>query len=206
MAVSQPKSDERRGKVSYEEFLRVCDEDTLAEWVDGEVVMTSPASNRHQAITDFLLKVLGVYVEQRDLGRVISAPFQMKTGPTLAGREPDVLFITQQNLVRLKDTYLEGPADLVVEVVSPESRLRDRGEKMAEYELGRVQEYWIVDPDKRQADFYVLGDDGRYERRKPDAQGIYRSAVVPGFWVDEQWLWNDPPPKTLSVLRQLGVV
>jgi Uma2 family endonuclease len=182
-----------------------CHEDTLAEWVDGEVVMTSPASKRQQTVTGFLLRILSVYPEQRELGRVLPAPFQMKTGPDLAGREPDVLFVAEPHLARLKDVYLDGPADLVVEVVSPESRLRDRGEKLAEYELGGVQEYWIVDPDKRQADFYVLGDDGRYERRKPDAQGIYRSAVVPGFWVDEQWLWNDPPPKTLSVLRQLGI-
>jgi len=206
MAIAQPKADEAVGKLSYEEFLQACDEDTLAEWVNGEVVMTSPASNRHQSISDFLLIILSLYVEQGAVGRVISAPFQMKTGPDLGGREPDVLFVAEVHLARLKDTYLDGPADLVVEVVSPESRLRDRGEKLAEYELGGVREYWIIDPDKRQVDLFLLGEDGRYERRKPDAQGIYHSAVVPGFWIDEQWLWADPPPKTLGVLRQLGVV
>lgn len=206
MALSQPKRSEEVQKVSYEEFLRACDEDTLAEWVNGEIVMTSPASRRHQGIVDFLVGVLGAYVQQRELGHVISAPFQMKTGPDLGGREPDVLFIQLDHLSRLRDTYLDGPADLVVEVVSPESRLRDRGEKLAEYELGGVREYWIIDPDKRQVDLFLLGEDGRYERRKPDAQGIYHSTVVPGFWIDAQWLWADPPPKTLSVLRQLGVV
>jgi MFS family permease len=59
MALSQPSRNQPADKISYEEFLRVCDEDTLAEWVDGEVVMTSPASNRHQAITSFLLKRWG---------------------------------------------------------------------------------------------------------------------------------------------------
>ncbi len=116
-----------------------------------------------------------------------------------------MLFVAQEHLGRLKDTYLDGPADLVVEVVSRESRMRDRGEKLAEYEMGGVREYWIIDPDKRQADVYVLGEDGRYERRKLE-QGVYHSTVVAGFWIKEEWLWSDPPPKTLSVLKELGVV
>jgi Uma2 family endonuclease len=206
MAWSQPRRNEQVDRITYEEFLRACDEDTLAEWVDGEVVMTSPASNRHQAITGFLLKILDVYVEQRELGWVIVAPFQMKTAPHLSGREPDVLFIAREHLDRLKDAYLDGPADLVIEVVSPDSRLCDRGEKLGEYEMGGVREYWIIDPDTRQADFHVLGNDKRFERRRPDAEGVYHSAVVSGFWVKEGWLWADPPPKTLAVLRELGVV
>jgi Uma2 family endonuclease len=48
------------------------------------------------------------------------------------------------------------PADLAVEIVPTESRLRDRGQKLAEYEMGGVREYWIIDPERRQAAFYVL--------------------------------------------------
>jgi Uma2 family endonuclease len=136
-------------RMSYEEFLDWCDEDTLAEWVDGQVIMTSPASFRHQEIVDFLVQTLGIYVQEQQLGRIISAPFQMKLSASRSGREPDVLFITQAHLDRLKGTYLDGPADLAVEVVSPESRLRDRGEKLAEYEMGGVWEYWIIDPEQR---------------------------------------------------------
>jgi Uma2 family endonuclease len=206
MPESLARAGERPRKISYQEFLESCDEDTLAEWVDGDVVMASPASRRHQTISDFVLTVLGVYVEQRDLGVVISAPFQMKTGPHLGGREPDVLFVARENLGRLKQTYLDGPADLVVEVVSPESRLRDRGEKLAEYEMGGVREYWIIDAEKQQADFFVLAADGRYERQRTDAQGVYRSLVVSGFWLNERWFWQEPPPKALGVLRELGVL
>jgi Uma2 family endonuclease len=192
--------------MSYEEFLDWCDEDTLAEWVDGQVVMTSPASYRHQIVADFLLKTLGVYVEHRGLGLVISAPFQMKLSAAHSGREPDLLFITQEHLGRFKGTYLDGPADLAIEVVSPESRLRDRGEKLAEYEMGGVREYWIIDPEQDRVDYYVLATDGRYERRRADTQGVYRSEVVSGFWLKEEWLWQDPPPHTLTVLRELKVV
>ena len=193
-------------KLTYEEFLTWCDEDTWAEWVDGEVVVLSPASARHQQLVDFLVQTLGVYVQAKGLGLLLSAPFQMKTGPDLPGREPDLLFVARENLGRLKDRYLEGPADLVVEVVSPESRLRDRGEKFAEYEAGGVREYWLVDPEARQADFYVLGPDNRYDRRRADAAGIYRSQVVEGLWVRPEWLWQDPLPPVLAVLRELGLL
>jgi Uma2 family endonuclease len=54
-------------KLSYEEFQAWADEDTLAEWVDGEVVMTSPAARKHQEIVVFLERLIGLYAEYRAL-------------------------------------------------------------------------------------------------------------------------------------------
>ena len=206
MATAPAKVEPQKSKMTYEAFLDWCEEDTLAEWVDGEIVMTSPASRVHQDLGGFLAAVLRAYVEERGIGQVFTPPFQMKTGPDLPGREPDLLFVTKKTLKRLKPTYLDGPADLVVEIVSPDSRLRDRGEKLAEYEAGGVREYWVLDPIDRRGDFYVRAADGRYERKRPDDHGIYRSEVVAGFWLRERWLWKDPLPKVLSILRELGVV
>ncbi len=187
-------------KLSYEEFLKLYDEDTRAEWVDEEVILLSPASNRHQDLSDFLTAILRAYVEAKQLGAVRSAPFQMKLG--LSGREPDLLFIAKEHLERLKENYLDGPADLVIEIISPESRLRDRGEKLAEYELAGVREYWLLDPSERRADFYILGDDGRYDRRRPQ-EGRYRSEALSGFELDTNWLWSEPLPPVLGVLKEL---
>ena len=192
--------------MSYEEFLDWCDEDTLAEWVDGEVIMASRASLVHQTLIGFLLNVLEIYVEQRELGQIIAAPFQMKIGPELPGREPDLLFIARENLGRLKGVYLDGPADLAIEVVSSGSRLRDRGETLAEYEIGGVREYWVIDPEERRVDFYVLAADGRYERRRTEEDGICPSEVITDFRLRESWLWQQPLPKALSALKELGVV
>jgi Uma2 family endonuclease len=161
-------------KMTYEEFLAWADEDTLAEWVDGEVVMYSPASKQHQDITSFLYEVIRAYVQSRRLGEIIQAPFQMKLE---YGREPDLLFVAQEHLERLKETYLDGPADLAVEIVSPESLDRDRGAKFAEYEAGGVSEYWLLDPLRRWAEFYRLGEEGRYSASPgPDCQGGYRGS------------------------------
>lgn len=194
-------------KLSFEGFLEWLDEDTWAEWVDGEVIMLSPASERHQDIRGFLEAILTIYAQERGLGRVLGAPFLMRLSEEMRrGREPDLLFVAKENLGRLKRTYLDGPADLVVEIVSPESRLRDRGEKFAEYEMGGVKEYWLIDPEERRADFYVLGADGRYMRRLPDAQGIFRSEVIGGLWMRTDWLWQEPLPPVLEMLRELKLI
>jgi len=189
-------------KMTYEEFLAWADEDTLAEWVDGKVVIYSPASKRHQNIADFLLKVMGTYVESHDLGMVISAPFQMKLEH---GREPDVLFVTSEHLDRLKETYLDGPADLVVEIVFPDTMGRDRGDKFYEYAQGGVPEYWLIDPQLQWADFYQLEGE-RYRVAFSGEEGEYRALVLPGFWLRVEWLWQEPLPHPLGALAEIASV
>ncbi len=192
--------------MTYEEFLAWADEDTWAEWVDGEVIVLTPASTRHQLIKKFLVGILDAYVAFRDLGEVLDAPFQVKLGPDLPGREPDLLFVAREHMERLKETYLEGPADLVVEIISPESAARDRGDKFYEYEAAGVGEYWLIDPEREQAEFYRLGPDGRYRTVLAEREGEYRSEVVPGFWLRVEWLWQDPLPRVMDVMRELALV
>ncbi|MBN1891140.1 MAG: Uma2 family endonuclease [Thermoflexales bacterium] len=192
----------RHIKMSYEEFLAWADEDTLAEWVDGEAVMTSPASNRHQDLARFLSAVMSIYVETRGLGVIRPAPFQMKLE---RGREPDLLFVANEHLDRLKETHLEGPADLVIEIVSPESIGRDRGDKFYEYGRGGVPEYWLIDPQARWAEFNRL-EGGHYRPAFSGDQGTYHANALPGFWLRVEWLWQEPLPRVLDVLRELGVV
>ncbi len=189
-------------KMTYEEFLEWADEDTYAEWVDGEVELMSPASAEHQDISVFMTRLLAEFAEEHDAGKILTAPFQMKLANVRRGREPDLLFILKRNLTNLKRNFLDGPADLAIEIVSPESVLRDRGAKYAEYEAGGVREYWILDPETRRADFFVLDAEGRYQRAQPDAGGRYGSAVLPGFWINVGWLWQTPLPPVRQVLRE----
>ncbi len=199
--ISQPRPPSPGHGMTYEEFLAWTDEDTLAEWVDGEVVMNSPANLRHEEIEAFLSDLLKAYAAVHSLGKVLSSRFQMKLSSS--GREPDLLFIATQHLDRLKDTYLDGPADLVVEIVSPESAGRDRGDKFYEYRAAGIPEYWLIDPMLTQAEFYQLDAQGRYQLAPPDAQGIYRSRVAPGFWLSVDWLWQDPLPDAVQTLLRI---
>ena len=192
-------------KLSYEDFLVQYD-GKHAEWVNGEVIMTPAASARHQDIGSFLESLLRIYIEYRNLGRLLRAPFQMKVDSDSPGREPDILFVASANLDRLKSTYLDGAADLAIEIISPESINRDRGEKFVEYESAGVLEYWLIDPIRRQTDFYRLGEDDHYHPVLPDSDGIYRSEVVDGFWLRVSWLWQEPMPPVLEVWKELDLL
>ncbi|MEW6275671.1 MAG: Uma2 family endonuclease [Bacillota bacterium] len=193
-------------KLSFDEFLAWCDEDTWAEWVDGEVVILTPASLTHQRICRFLAFLLGEYVNKRNLGEVLTAPFLVRLPESLRrGREPDILFVKTERLHLFKETYLDGAPDLVIEITSPESIVRDRGEKYVEYEAAGVSEYWLIDPERRQAEFYRLGPDNRFRLFTTDSAGIYRTEVLPGFWLNLNWLWQEPLPSATAVLSEISV-
>jgi Uma2 family endonuclease len=202
-----PRPSAPPGRMTYEQFLDWADEDTLAEWVDGEVVMTSPANARHQLVAGFLYRVIARFVELHRLGLVLPPPFQMHLPNAPSGRAPDVLFIANEHLGRLQPpvqpTHVEGPADLVVEVVSPESVDRDNQETLREYRVGGVPEYWIVDPRAREARFYRLDARGAYRQVAPDARGVYRARVLPGLWLRVDWLWQDTLPEVEAAVQQI---
>jgi Uma2 family endonuclease len=194
------------GPVTFEEFMDWCDEDTHAEWVDGEIIMMSPASDHHQDLSGFLITVMRFYTEAQQLGWIRSAPFIMRTSVHPSGREPDILFVAKERMQLVQPTFLDGPADLIIEIVSPESIGRDRGEKFVEYEAAGVAEYWLIDPLRQQAEFYQLNDQGLYRAAALDADGIYHSHVLTGFWLRADWLWKKPLPPVLSVLKELKIL
>src|SRR2546421_2616129 len=129
----------------------------------------------------------------------------MRVNTSAHGREPDVVFVSRERAHLVEKTYLNGPADLAIEIVSPESIGRDRGEKFVEYEQAGIKEYWLIDPDRESAEFYELGADGRYRAAQIEPEGVYRSQVVAGFFVRVAWLWQTPAP-TLDALRELKLL
>ncbi len=193
------------GRLTYEQFLEWADEDTWAEWVDGEVIVLSPASIPHQQLSGFLFFLIDLFVQVHQTGVVFFPPTQVKLGPGCrSGREPDLLFVSHAHKDRLLKNRIDGPPDLVVEVISPESEYRDRVDKYAEYESAGVPEYWLLDHEQKDAAFFRLGPDGRYARVPLEEGGIFRSAVLPGFWLRVEWLWQEPPPK-MQAARELGL-
>ncbi len=182
----------RSKRLTYLDFLKASDLDPHVEWVNGEVVKMAPVSNEHQDVAGFLLALLRAFVDFHGLGVVRHDPFQMKTGADLPGRAPDIIYISKRNLSRLKQNHLQGPADLVIEIISPGSRGIDRGEKYHEYEQGGVREYGLIDPIRKQAEFYQRGRDDRFHPTQLSDAGVYRSAVLKGLWIEPEWLWKRP--------------
>lgn len=201
----EARNEHSRLYVSYAQFLKSDEVDPHTEWVDGEVVPMAPVSDEHSDVQVFLLQILGAFVDAHSLGKLRIEPFQMKTGPNLPGRAPDILFVARKNVSRLKKTHLEGPADLVVEVISPGSQSIDRGDKYYEYEAGSVREYWLIDPIRNKAEFYQLGRDGLYHLA-PIENGIFHSSVLKGLWIKVGWLWRKPRPSVLAVQKEWKLI
>lgn len=194
------------GPMTYEEFLEWDGENQHVEWVNGEVIPMPPISDAHAGLTMFLGGLLELFAGETKLGIVRADPFQMKTGPDLPGRAPDIMFILEKRRSRMKRTYLDGPADLVIEVISPGNRGVDRGEKYVEYEQGGVPEYWLLDPERETHEFYQLSETGLYELASISPDGIYRSRSVNGLWIKPVWLWRQPRPTVLSIAKEWRLV
>lgn len=192
-------------RMTFQEFLEWSDEEHRAEWVDGEVVLLSPSNLDHQDLLGFLYEIVRAFLRANPIGRVFFAPVLMHLPTRPSGREPDLLFVAAEHADRLRETYVDGPADLVVEIVSPESDARDRREKLAEYEAARIPEYWMIDPRRQEARFYQLDVDGRYTPRPLDADGFLHSDVLSGFRLRPAWLWLRPLPPVDEVLAEIGI-
>lgn len=190
--------------MSYEAWLQSEHLGGLTEWVDGEVMIDMPPLDEHQRIVGLLATLLTVFVQIFQLGLIRVAPFTMRIMPEGPAREPDLFFLAKEHRERLTQKALQGPADLIVEVVLQESIARDRADKFYEYQAGGVREYWIIDPrsGQQRVDLYVLDAQGRFQPVPPEPEGIYRSVVLPGFWLKEQWLWDDEP----NALAALGAI
>jgi Uma2 family endonuclease len=191
-------------RMTYQEFLEWSDEDTHAEWVNGEVIKFMPPKLPHQTLSHFLASLIGLFVEIFRLGRVLQAPFEIRLRNSL--REPDVFFIANEHLDRLTEDRVNGAPDLIIEIVSKDSMQRDTEDKFDEYEAEGVLEYWIIDnrPRRRRAEFYHLDASGVYQSIAPDVNGIYQSEVSPGFWLRVEWLWQDRPEAWRALREILG--
>jgi Uma2 family endonuclease len=114
------------------------------------------------------------------------------------------MFVRTEHLGRVQDLFLDGPADLVIEIVSPGTESVDRGDKFLEYEKGGVSEYWILDPAREIAEFYVRDDSGLYRSGFAATEGTFHSTVLDGFSIHTEWLWSRHAPD--NALRALGII
>jgi Uma2 family endonuclease len=190
-------------RMTEAEFVDWCDSETWAEWKDGEVILMSPLSDEHNTITMFLSGILLQFIDEQELGRLYSEPYQIRLPDQKRRRSPDLFFVSTERLNLVERYQVNGPPDLIIEVLSPESQSRDRREKFLEYEAAAVREYWLVDPMSETVEIYVLGKSKKYELVE-EIDGAMPSKVLKGFFLKETWLWQTPRPKISTILRQIA--
>ncbi len=191
----------RAGPHSFGDFLELVAEDQKADLIDGVIYMASPENIEHNELLEWLTEILGPYVRARKLGRLTTSRVAYRLATHVAP-EPDIAFVAASRLHILKGGYVDGPPDLAVEFVSPESVERDYELKRSRYEQAGVREYWIIDPDEKRATFLALGPDGKFAETPP-VDSRFHSRVLPGFSLDARWFWQRPLPETLPIIQAL---
>lgn len=205
-ASTHPTTPEaRRSGVTFEAWLATAPDSRITEWVGGEVIEMSPVSVQHDDIAQWLITMLRLFLRVKPLGSLRAAPFALRLQQSDRGREPDLMFVSNERAPQVHDSYAEGPVDAVWEIVSPESVARDRGEKFVEYEQEGIREYWLIDPTREQLELFRLGEDDHYHAILPQG-GKIESTVLPGFYLRPEWLWAMPKPDEFNVLREWGLL
>lgn len=135
-----------QGSWAVEQYLAL-DVGRQVEFDNGKLEFLPWPTELQQAIALFLCFQVRQVVEKSRKGICLVAPFRVKINESRF-REPDVLFMLEENRERRKSNYWNG-ADLVIEIVSEDDPNRDLIEKRFDYAQAGVQEYWIVDPRDR---------------------------------------------------------
>ncbi len=189
--------------ITFEKFYELAEESKKYDLIDGKIIRDAPFVDKHGRIVAWLVRALGDYVEQFDLGEVLTAPVTVRLS-TYQGPQPDVLFVSKNRKDIVLQKYIDGPPDLCIEVISISSRKLDRGRKLVLYAEHRVQEYWIVDPLYNTVEFFE-NINGEWRLISPDEKQRLHSKVLPGFWLKAEWLIGETLPPVKSTLDEIIV-
>lgn len=179
-------------RLTVEEFLDRWDtmpELRRAELLEGVVYLASPFRLSHGAIDHTVAFWTGRYVAGTRGVRGATAPTTI-LGPSVP--QPDqVLFIRPEYGGRCKivKDYLTGPPELIVEV-SLSSVDRDHHFKRSIYQQAGVEEYVIFDVMASEVSWRRLVE-GTYVDLTADSDGVFRSRIFPGLWLDESAFWDE---------------
>lgn len=144
---------------TYAEFARLPDDGNRYEVIAGELYVTPPPETPHQVASGRLFLELSLFAtRQHKLGEVLYAPVAVLFGEG-DYMEPDIVFLLNEHKHYRTRRGIEGPPDLIIEILSRSTASQDRGIKRERYARYGVPEYWIVDADRQWIEVYRLRED-----------------------------------------------
>jgi len=168
----RPWTPPAQGQWTYEDYQHLPNDGRRYEIIRGVLFVTNAPNMDHQFTVTALAAEFYHFVKAQKLGRVFVAPCEVHLSEISKPVQPDIFFIRQDRAPEPRAPFFEGPPDLIVEVVSPSSIRLDRVTKFTEYEQTGVAEYWIVDPQARIVEAYVLS------RGEYGLLGIYKDEDI----------------------------
>jgi Uma2 family endonuclease len=154
-------------KFSYAEYLK-WDDDRRWELIDGiEYDMTPAPYRMHQEISGILFNTIFNFLSNKSC-KVYSAPFDVRLPDTQNDSNENIYNVVQPDIVvvcdlsKLDERGCAGAPDLVIEILSPSTAVKDIREKYALYEKHQVKEYWVVHPEDKYIIIYNLENTGKF--------------------------------------------
>ncbi len=185
---------------TFDEFCAVVQDGDKADLIDGIIYMASPDNTDANDLFVWLLRLIGDFVELKDLGKLYGSRVAFRISETYAP-EPDIAFLRTERFHLVQRGYVDGPPDLAIEIVSPDSIERDYSVKRQVYREAGVAEYWIIDEVEQSVTLLRLV--GKSYREIKPRSGTLRSEVLAGFWLRPEWLWETPLPPKAAVLGEI---
>ena len=178
--------------------------DVSYEWNNGFLEEKPVSDYRTVTIYGWFLVLLRAYLEVNPIAKLLflETGFRLALSGKTTIRKPDLFVVRNDNPVPLRagDRSFRGICDLCVEALSDSTKAeveRDTVVKKQEYALIGVKEYYILDWDEQMA-FYRRTPAGVYEPIQPDAEGVLRSEVLPGFQFRVADLYTLPSLESLA--------
>lgn len=176
--------------VTYEEWLRMpIVNDQIEEVVNGEIRLMPPNKWKHTRIVEKLRKALEKKLDE-DRYLVVTSKFGLiiRQSP-LTTREPDLAVFELSTVVE-RDGYIHSAPGLIVEVLSPANRRREREEKLADYASLGVPEFWVISPEDRTVEVLHL-ENRAYRRCGLFSEGVLAPRSFPGVQVSITQIWPE---------------
>lgn len=183
LVVKRFKSYLKEEQLKRQVFYEMLHENVKAEFINGQVILHSPARLKHLKVSSNIAKVLLNYVTEKRLGFVGIEKMMIELSRNCY--EPDIVFFGKEKADSFQDDQKLFPVpDLVVEILSESARENDYGIKFKDYAAHGVKEYWIVCPDEQQVEQYVLQNGQFVLVEKLLQKGHLKSHVISGFETD----------------------
>ena len=159
--------------------------------IEGDLVMSPSPNIYHQAIVTRICTLLMQFLEKKPLGEVLIAPLDVFLSE-INVYQPDVIFVSNQRRSILTEQGLEGPPDLVVEVLSPGTARFDKGSKRKVYARAGVEELWLVDAEARLIHVYQLTKDAETPAATYDERAVFTTSLLPGLHLKAASIFKSP--------------
>jgi Uma2 family endonuclease len=194
------ENGDRLDQKSFHERYQAMPEHVRAELIGGIVHMPSPLKFPHGKNHSGILRWLFAY-EDATPGTLVLENTTVILGPE-SEPQPDtcLLIFPGGQTFENEDAFLEGPPELIVETASSSESI-DLHRKKDDYKKAKVGEYIVLAVRKKQVHWFVLHR-GKFKELKPGPDGILRSEVFPGLWLDPAALIRGDRQRVLEVLRQ----